>query len=420
MKKLIIILCLLLLSNFSTNARDQVNLIQEGELDYINAVAWSHDGTKIAAAGIGREGKQGYLRIINSQSGEILYHLDPNPGGFASIDWSPDDRFIAVGGYDQVVWVIDVKAQKQVAALYGHQSTVNAIHWNKNGTQLVSAGNWDGLVIVWDMVTYKSINKLQFGDVWSAAYSPDNQKIAVGGAGLSIYTSLLNADTSKIQRNFNTLSIAALAWSPDGSRIVFGTQTFPNIIRATKEKFGQLYVIDSRSGSVINQVYTDDTTLYGVDWSSDGDLIATYSIDGFIKVWDANTLTLLQTFNGTTRYPAHIHFSPYGGRLAYGNTVPENLVNSDIEVQTNADGMTQLAYGAVQIVVPAPSLRRLESISGICGIQPDMQKSLVAKISTNDLQGFTAQVSTLTDAQIPPGCKADLLAVAGALMGKSQ
>src|SRR5690606_3962661 len=87
-------------------------------LIYITAVDWSSDGNKIVAAGIQPPGVIRYLHVIDVETGQSIYELEPRPGGFASVAWSPDDRYIAAGGYDQVVWVVDYgRAQSRCNAL---------------------------------------------------------------------------------------------------------------------------------------------------------------------------------------------------------------------------------------------------------------------------------------------------------------
>jgi WD40 repeat protein len=108
---------------------------------YINAVAWSHDGSKIAVVGIQQSGAKGYIRVVDVATGKTIYEVYPEPGGFTSVAWSVDDRFIAVGGYDQTVWVFDVVNGVHIASLFGHKSTVTGVDWNADGTRLVSSGN---------------------------------------------------------------------------------------------------------------------------------------------------------------------------------------------------------------------------------------------------------------------------------------
>ena len=87
---------------------------QENDQVYVTAVAWSHDGSKIAAVGIRQPMTQGYLRVVDVQTGEILYSVDPDPGGFTSVDWSPDDRFIATYSIDGFVRLWEVETGMQL------------------------------------------------------------------------------------------------------------------------------------------------------------------------------------------------------------------------------------------------------------------------------------------------------------------
>jgi dipeptidyl aminopeptidase/acylaminoacyl peptidase len=403
----------------------------EEDLIYVNAVAWSHDGSKIAAAGIRQPATQGYLRVIDVQTGQTLYALDPSPGGFTSVAWSPDDRFIAAGGYDQVIWVFDVVANSHVATLWGHQSTVTAVDWNADGTRLVSSGNWDELIILWDTATHEQIRVIEVRNPLSVAFSPDSQRIAVGGAGgLRIFPSTLDVGSGRQQepyRHFTTLNVGALAWSHDSSRIAFGTQTFPSVVNPNRRAFAQLYVVDGNSGFQLSNFPTEDETIYGLAWSPDDRLIATHSIDGFVRIWDVATSMQLENFPGMTRYPVDISFSPYGGRLAYGGSIPADAVASATAQIEGVDAVQALANRGVQIVVPAPSLERLQAIAQACNAPASLTAALPTALPTDAallsettqaaaLAAFVAQVEALPADAIPPACAADLIAVAEALL----
>ncbi len=395
----------------------QDNPVQEEDLIYVTAVAWSHDGSKIAAVGIRQPATQGYLRVIDVQTGNILYTLDPSPGGFTSVAWSADDRYIAVGGYDQVVWVFDVEARTHVTSLWGHRSTVTAVDWNSDGSELVSSGNWDGLTILWDMITYEQIRVVESGNLFplSVDFTPDNQRIAIGGeGGIRIHPSRSDLNQNPVWY-FKELNIGTLAWSHDGSRIAFGTQTFPSIVNPNRKVYAQLYIVDGNSGAQLNVIPTEDQTIYGLVWSPDDRLIATYSIDGFVRIWEADSGTQLENFPGTTRYPEDISFSPYGGRLAYGGVLPGDSAALTLAPQTTAKGETLLAGGAVRIVVPAPSAARLESILARCASNPAVLSSTKGLIESRQFDRFTREIARTSAAQIPPGCAADLTAMAEAL-----
>jgi hypothetical protein len=74
-----------------------------------------------------------------------------------------------------------------------------------------------------------------------------------------------------------------------------------------------------------------------------------------------------------------------------------------------------LAGGAVRIVVPAPSLERLQAIADACSAPAAVEQSLTADIQAGQLTDFVARVEALPVGVIPPACAADLIAVAEAL-----
>jgi hypothetical protein len=112
--------------------------------------------------------------------------------------------------------------------------------------------------------------------------------------------------------------------------------------------------------------------------------------------------------------------SPYGGRLVLGDAAP----TSDLAaIQASSDVIQTLADGAVQIVVPAPSLDRLNAIAELCvrdALTPMLEvMDLTARpVSEITLSDFIAQVEALPDGAIPPACAADLLTVAAAIQSR--
>jgi WD40 repeat protein len=387
----------------------------EPDLIYVIAVAWGHDGSKIAAVGIRQPSTQGYLRVIDVQTGAVVFQLDPSPGGFTSVAWSPDDRFIAAGGYDQAIWVSDVEARSYVGPLWGHRATVTDVDWNSGGTQLVSSGNWDGLTILWDMTAYEQIREVEAVNSFpfSVAFSPDDQQIAVGGEGsIRIYPS--NPDLGGNSAPNYRVSAGALAWSHDGERLAFGAQVFQSVTNPNRTIFAPIYITD-RNGAELSRFISENEAIYDIVWSADDTRLATSSIDGYVSVWEADSGTLLDKFNsGMIRYASDISFSPYGGQLAYGGTIPGYRVNS-ADTPPIQDGIKSLAGGAIQIAVPAPSIEWLQKILEICNLPTSIRDQLMSKTLSGDLAGFISEVRALSARQIASGCAADLIAVAEAL-----
>ncbi|MBC8100318.1 MAG: hypothetical protein H7Y11_12810 [Armatimonadetes bacterium] len=396
------------------HAQVSISISDEEDQVYVTAVAWSHEGSKIVSVGLQFGGLRGFLQVFDLATNETLYMLHPEPGGFASVAWSPDDRYIAAGGYDQVIWVIDVIAREHVATLQGHQSTVSAVNWNVDGTRLVSGGNWDQFVVLWDMTTYTELRRIEAGDIRSVAYSPDNRQIAVGSLfGLGIFPASL--DTSGINEPlpmwFSSLDIASVAWSHDGTRIAFGTLTTPSVTNPNMQRLARVYVLNRNNGTLLKDFATQTEAIFGLTWSPDDQLIATYSIDGSVNVWDVPSGVELGQFAGTNVFPADLNFSPYGGRLAYGLA---------INPAQQRQGASLLSHG-IAIVVPISSLDRLNTIADAC--LRDANTSLVPHNtvlraeSAAELPALITQVEALPAEAIPAACAADLVAVARAIIG---
>ncbi len=199
---------------------------------YISAVAWSPDGNHIAAVGIKPDTNpdgntdEGAILIFDANTGSVNYQSQTQWGGYQSVAWSPDSRYIAVGGEDQTVKIIDVKLGTIVTTLLGHRGTITSLDWNSTGTQLISASPVDQQVMVWDTKTYKPIHKTETGDPWVISFSPDDNNIAVGSFGLRIYPADLdiynNHDPDTFQ--YYLASILGMAWSHNGEEIAIGIQ----------------------------------------------------------------------------------------------------------------------------------------------------------------------------------------------------
>ena len=112
---------LLLNGLISTNMIRKIASIREGR---INAVTFDTSGDRIALAGRTGPGQPGWLVIRNSADWSQVYPLDDHKDGVnhkkhgdgvSSISFSPDDCFLASGGYDGkiLIWNVQDSALKE-------------------------------------------------------------------------------------------------------------------------------------------------------------------------------------------------------------------------------------------------------------------------------------------------------------------
>jgi eukaryotic-like serine/threonine-protein kinase len=203
---------------------------------------------------------------------------------------------------------------------HGHSALVNDAAWSPNGMRIASASS-DGTVQVWDAKTGKTVRTYTHPEtrsVYSVAWSHDNTRIASLSSsnsddfetlqvwevntGQPLFTYRSSASDTVTYDNGTlqvitkgTGGVQAIAWSPDGTRIV--STGFDGMVRVWNVNTGQTLLNLPFKGSHPQPVI----------WSPDGTWIASgYGTE--IRVWNATTGEVLLTDSG------NIYSTTYGGR----------------------------------------------------------------------------------------------------------
>ena len=112
------------------------------------------------------------------------------PPVIGAIDFSPDGKWLAVGGFHEVLlWKADGSAL--VARLIGLSERIESVRFSPDGTKLAVTGGQPGRmgeVQVWDVEkkTLALSVPVTFDTVYGASWSPDGSKIALGCADNSV------------------------------------------------------------------------------------------------------------------------------------------------------------------------------------------------------------------------------------------
>jgi WD40 repeat protein len=142
--------------------------------------------------------------------------------------------------------------------------------------------------------------------VYAVAYSPDGSRIVTGSVDKTAI--IWNASGAKI----TTLSghsdyVTSVAYSPDGSRIVTGSWD------------GTAIIWNASTGAKITTLSGHSNWVTSVAYSPDGSHIVTGSWDGTAIIWNASSGAKITTLSGHSSSVTSVAYSPDGSRIVTGS-----------------------------------------------------------------------------------------------------
>jgi WD40 repeat protein len=192
----------------------------------ITTVAWSPDGTRLAAGhvmgGMKGESARGIPKVWDATTGQLLMTFDDSPHRYRvnSVAWSPDGARIASAGTERVI-IWNTVSGVEDASL--EVDEVRRVAWSPDGGRLITGG-FSFSVGVWDANTYQFLSSIETDrTVNEIAWRPDGQQIAIL---LSDKLLIVDGNTYEIlyESSHNPVTPRGMAWSPDGNLLVYGLE----------------------------------------------------------------------------------------------------------------------------------------------------------------------------------------------------
>lgn len=359
-----------------------------------------------------------------------------------ALDWSPNSDALLLGNNVGDIDIWDVESQILISTLRGHTQEIMTLKWSPDGTHIAS-GSPDGTVRIWDAASGTETNIIQFSQpdsplraildidwspdsrlvagaretgriiVWDArtgeqrasyshdgmartvAWHPSANLLASGGIDGKVW--IWNADNGSLSE-FTAISSAgfeaidSISWSATGEKIAIALRR------------GGVQVFDFLTQSAVLQIPQPPSSIVSISWSPDNINLAIGDHET-VTVVNMSTGLVTDTLSGSGGLDS-LAWSPYGGRLAF-RSITHHLTRTATSLE-----------GAVQIVVPAPSLERLQAIADACNVPAAVEQGLSTSAAAGQLAEFVARVEALPEDTIPPACAADLIAVAEALQSR--
>lgn len=288
-------------------------------------VGWGIAGSVLAASGICSALSRAFCFPWSRYTSTDLYTYE---GQAAALAWSPDGTKIAAG-IDNTVQIWESATGQRLVTYTGHPQNVLSVSWSPDGTRLVSA-DLEGGVQVWQASDGKLLwmgpdPPPSARGVWAtAAWSPNGAWIAATVIGADVppssMTSLWDATHGTLIRRLAdwTLYTQQVAWSPESTRLATGGN--PQSVAAW----------DAGSAQKIWSYQGDSAYVEGLAWSPDGTRLAScgnkpivlFASNGGVRIWDATSGRRVLTYWGHSSQVDlwALAWSPNGKFIASGGT----------------------------------------------------------------------------------------------------
>ncbi|WP_026102209.1 TIR domain-containing protein [Pleurocapsa sp. PCC 7319] len=249
-------------------------------------------------------------------------------GGYASVAFSPDGKYIVSASVGNTISLWDKQGKLVSKPFTGHTAEVSSVAFSPDGQYIVS-GSHDNTIRIWNR-DGKSVSKPFTGhtaEVSSVAFSPDGQYIVSDSADNSIrvwnkqgnlvsktFTGSANNSIRVRGRDGKSVSkpftgrithVSSVAFSSDGQYILNVSGLNVRVLDRKKNQLSQPlvgYVRDVQAAA----------------FSPDGQYIVSGSNDGSIRVWDRESNLVSQPFSGHTSGVKSVAFSPDGQYIVSG------------------------------------------------------------------------------------------------------
>jgi WD40 repeat protein len=243
--------------------REPLKVLSEGR-----GVAWSHDGSFIAAVF-----KNGEAAIYDPTAWVQRLRWVAHDYQARGVAISPDSQHIATVGRDWRLKIWD-RDGNLIRTHAEHAGSIEGVAYSTNGVLLASCDQ-NGLVLVWDAQTGAELYRIQLqnGKAYSVAFSHDDRLLAVGcNAGKVL---IRNLETSEQQiLHAQSGDVRGVAFRPKGMYFVSGSSDRSIILWRV-----QNWVVRDRWQDHLGIVRA-------LTWSPDSLYVASGSSDRLVKLWD--------------------------------------------------------------------------------------------------------------------------------------
>jgi WD40 repeat protein len=275
--------------------------------EYIQALAFSPDGTLLASGG-----SDDIVSLWDTETGQVRLSLTGHTDGVESIVFSPDSKLVATGSEDKTARIWDAETGEELMILTGHEEAIKDVAFSSDGHRFATA-SWDWTARVWDVDTGEELLVLGepdgLGMVGSVAFNNDGSRIVTGAAMDVVVFDAITGD--RLTTIPGRGSITSAAFIPDHDHVA-------------TVRFNSADIWEVESGNRV-QALSERINANEAAFTPDGTRIVTTGCDdrdenwdchkGIVRIWDTDSGEELLKLEGHTDEVYGLDFSPDGGQL---------------------------------------------------------------------------------------------------------
>lgn len=231
--------------------------------------------------------------------------LPDNPGTVWSVDFAPDGKQLAAAVEDGSVRIWDIDHQQLLKSFNAHRGIVWMVSYHPTRPLLMSSGD-DGMIKMWDANHFELVKEWKAANgVRSAAFSPNGEQIVAGDGEGTIHIYDLKSGEQVVSKN-QPGAILGIDYSSDG-RLIASVGS-DKVVR----------VFDAETLDERNTLAGHDGPIYGVKFASQGPLLASVGWNKNVRVWNTETGEEVMNLVGSEGDTWGVSFCSDGTHLVTG------------------------------------------------------------------------------------------------------
>lgn len=249
-------------------------LAQDQDVDTQSKLVSSSPTTERDVSGIPAEADE--LESFEIRLSPLLKH-DSAPV-VTALAASHDGRFIAAAGDDHSIRIIDVASGTTFSILTGHTDWIQTLAFSSDSQNLYSAGN-DGRVFKWNHqypVSYTQVLQTEFA-IRAITLSTQKNLLAICGFSDQVLLWNLTSASLKHRLTCDSQDQRCVRFSPDGSRLLRGG------------RLGDICVWDTETGQELAHYQEHDRRVFTAAFSVDGSEVTSVGEDRRLIRFDIAT-----------------------------------------------------------------------------------------------------------------------------------